>query len=73
MLNSEHILKHSKVQELINDQEQQFDLVVADQDFHESFFLFAHKFKCPLVTVGKFLSFPTIQTLTKLSSRNLRL
>lgn len=54
LINSEHVLTNGKVQELIKDQEKTFDLVFADQFNQESLYLFAHKFKCPLVTVGEY-------------------
>lgn len=55
LLNSEHVLKNAKVQELIKNKEKTFDLVFADQFNQESLYLFAHKYKCPLVTLGNCL------------------
>lgn len=53
LLNSEHVLKNQKVQDLIKNQELKFDLVLADSSCHESLYTFAHKFNCPLVTIGE--------------------
>ncbi|XP_013100404.2 UDP-glycosyltransferase UGT5 isoform X1 [Stomoxys calcitrans] len=49
---SEHALNDRKVKALIASKDQQFDLVILEQFFHESFLMFGHKFKCPVVTIG---------------------
>lgn len=53
LLNSEHVLKHPKVQELIKSPDKSFDLVLATQFNQESLYMFAKKFKCPLITLGR--------------------
>lgn len=52
LLISEFVLKDPKVQEFINNRNNKFDLVLIDQANHESLYMFAHKFNCPLVTFG---------------------
>ena len=52
LLTSEYALNDPKVKALIASKDQQFDLIVLEQFFHESFLMFAHKFKCPVVTLG---------------------
>lgn len=54
LLNTDHVLKNKVVQNLIEDNTKKFDLVVADHSDQEALFLFAHKFNCPLVTIGEF-------------------
>lgn len=34
----------------------QFDLVINEEFFHDSFLMFAHKFNAPLITISKCLS-----------------
>ncbi|KAI8130126.1 hypothetical protein FF38_01733 [Lucilia cuprina] len=52
LLTSEFALNNTKVKSLIASHDKQFDLVILEQFFHESFLMFAHKFKCPIVTIG---------------------
>ncbi|XP_017482517.1 PREDICTED: UDP-glucuronosyltransferase 2B13-like [Rhagoletis zephyria] len=52
LLTSEHALNDPKVKSLIASKDLEFDLMVLEQFFHESFLMFAHKFKCPVVTLG---------------------
>lgn len=49
---SEHALNDPKVKALIASKDKKFDLVILEQFFHESFLMFGHKFKCPVVTIG---------------------
>lgn len=68
LLNSEHVLKNPMVQELIKSQDKTFDLVFVDQFNQESFYLFAHRFNCPLVTVGEFMKLTFLSKLNQLNS-----
>ncbi|CAD7000184.1 unnamed protein product [Ceratitis capitata] len=52
LLSSEHALNDPKVKTLIASKDLEFDLVILEQFYHESFLMFAHKFKCPIVTLG---------------------
>ncbi|XP_011194876.2 UDP-glucosyltransferase 2 [Zeugodacus cucurbitae] len=52
LLSSEHAFNDPKVKALIASQDLKFDLIVLEQFYHESFLMFAHKFKCPVVTLG---------------------
>uniref|UniRef100_A0A034VV73 UDP-glucuronosyltransferase n=1 Tax=Bactrocera dorsalis TaxID=27457 RepID=A0A034VV73_BACDO len=52
LLTSEYALNDPKVKALIASKDQHFDLIILEQFFHESFLMFAHKFKCPVVTLG---------------------
>lgn len=40
------------MQQLIRSHTNNFDLVILEQFFHESFLMFAYKFRCPIVTIG---------------------
>lgn len=51
---AEHALKSFNVQKFIHDDSFSFDLVINEEFFMESFSMFAHKFKAPLLTVCKF-------------------
>ncbi|XP_054743786.1 UDP-glucosyltransferase 2-like [Anastrepha obliqua] len=52
LLTTEHAFNDPKVKSLIASRDLEFDLIVMEQFFHESFLMFAHKFKCPVVTLG---------------------
>ena len=52
LLTSEYALNDKKVKSLIESKDKKFDLLILEQFFHESFLMFAHKFKCPVVTIG---------------------
>ncbi|XP_053958144.1 UDP-glucosyltransferase 2-like [Anastrepha ludens] len=52
LLSSEHAFNDPKVKSLIASKDLEFDLIVLEQFYHESFLMFAHKFKCPVVTLG---------------------
>uniref|UniRef100_A0A336M393 UDP-glucuronosyltransferase n=2 Tax=Culicoides sonorensis TaxID=179676 RepID=A0A336M393_CULSO len=51
LLTTEHALQTSNVQKFIQ-REDHFDLVLSEQFFQESMLMFAHKFQCPIVTLG---------------------
>lgn len=55
LLNTENILKNKAVQNLIEDNTKKFDLVVSDHSYQEAMYLFAQRFNCPLVTIGKLM------------------
>ena len=48
-----HALENSFVQEFMRDDKMKFDLVISEQLFQESFLMFARKFNCPFITIGK--------------------
>lgn len=48
---TEHALKDPKVEKFIK-HEDTFDLIISEQFFQEAFLMFAHKFECPIVTIG---------------------
>lgn len=52
LMTTEHALKDVKLKQLIESQEEHYDLVILEQFFHEAFLMFGHKFKCPVVTIG---------------------
>lgn len=53
LLTTEHALQTTNVQKFIQ-REDHFDLVISEQFFQESMLMFAHKFECPIVTIGNF-------------------
>lgn len=55
LLTTEHALQTSNVQKFIQ-REDHFDLVLSEQFFQESMLMFAHKFGCPIVTIGETLN-----------------
>lgn len=53
-MSSEHALNDSKVQQFIHRNDLYFDVVINEDTYHESLMMFGHKFKAPIVTLGKF-------------------
>lgn len=52
LMNSEHGLKDKNVQAFIESDNDHYDLVISEQMNQETWLLFAHKFKAPIVTVS---------------------
>lgn len=48
-------LENENVQKFIKSTGLHFDLIVADEFFIDSFYMFAHKHKAPIVTICKLL------------------
>lgn len=48
---SDHALGDANVQKLINRNDLHFDLIINEEIFHDSFLMFGHKFKAPIVTI----------------------
>lgn len=53
LVTTEYALKHPNVQKLIASTDQHFNLIIAEQFYQESFLMFAHKFRAPVITLGK--------------------
>lgn len=53
-LSSDHSLNDSKVQEFIHRNDLHFDLVILEEIYHDSWLMFGHKFKAPIVTICKY-------------------
>lgn len=51
---SEHGLKNPNVQKFIAKNNDQFDVILAEQFFQESWLMFGHKYKAPIVTLSKY-------------------
>ncbi|XP_062553447.1 UDP-glycosyltransferase UGT5-like isoform X2 [Armigeres subalbatus] len=51
---AEHGFTRDNVREFIQNDNSHFDLLLAEQFFQESYLMFAHKYKVPIVTVGSF-------------------
>lgn len=51
---SRHGLENKYVQKFLNRNDLQFDLVVSEQFFQESWLMFAHKYKAPIVTISTY-------------------
>lgn len=49
-----HALEDKNVQKLINSTGLHFDVVILEEFFIDSFLMFGHKFKAPVVTICKF-------------------
>lgn len=52
---AKHGLESRKVQEMIKSHKGHFDVVVAEQFMQESWLMFAHLYKAPVVTLSEFL------------------
>lgn len=50
---ADYALNSTSVKEFINRNDLQFDLVINEEIFHESWLMFGHKFKAPIVTICK--------------------
>lgn len=61
LLTTKHALDDKGVQQLINDENSYFDLVISEQFAQESFLMFAHKFQCPFITIGENLNWIFIE------------
>lgn len=49
-----HSLSNSNVQKLIHSTGLHFDLIINEEFWADSFLMFAHKFKAPIITICKF-------------------
>lgn len=49
---ADYALSSANVQAFLKRTDQQFDLVVNEEFFHDSFLMFGHKFKAPIVTIS---------------------
>lgn len=52
LYSTEHALNDKNVGKFINSTNHQFDVIVLEQFFHDSWLMFAHKFKAPIVTIA---------------------
>lgn len=52
-----HGLKDKKVRELIQRNDIHFDLVISEQFFQESWLMFSHKYKAPVITIGNIIAY----------------
>lgn len=52
-ITAEHSLNSSNVQKFLHDESLSFDLVINEEFYMESFSMFAHRFKAPLITICK--------------------
>lgn len=52
-ISSMHGLESRNVQQLIHSENQHFDLIIVEDLMHDSFLMFGHKFKAPMVTMCK--------------------
>lgn len=50
-ISSEYGLSDRKVKEFIHRTDLHFDLVINEEFFHDSWLMFSHKFKAPIVTI----------------------
>lgn len=55
-LAADYALNSTSVKEFINRNDLQFDLVINEEVFHESWLMFGHKYKAPIVTICKYFS-----------------
>lgn len=54
-LMNEHAFQTKNVRKFIKNTKNRFDVIVNDEYFSESLLMFAHKYKAPIVTVGKLI------------------
>lgn len=50
---ADHAFNSTNVQKFLHDDSQNFDLVINEEFYMESFSMFAHRFKAPLLTICK--------------------
>lgn len=55
MATSRHAFERTNVKEFINRWDLKFDLVVVELFTHESWLMFGHKFKAPIVGLSKYI------------------
>lgn len=51
LTSSEHRLRDKNVQRFLHRDDLQFDIIISEQFFQESWLLFAHKFNAPILTI----------------------
>lgn len=56
-LSSDHALRNARVQEFIHNKNLTFDLVINHDVFHDSFLMFSHQFKAPVVSICNYENF----------------
>lgn len=52
LMTTEHAFNAPNVQTFLNQTDARFDVIVLEQFFHDSWLMFAHKFKAPIVTIA---------------------
>lgn len=55
-MSADYALSSANVQAFMQRSDQQFDVIVNEEFFHDSFLMFGHKFKAPLVTISMALN-----------------
>lgn len=56
-----HAFENSNVQKLVHSTNLHFDVVINEEFFQDSFLMFSHKFKAPIVTLCKYLQLLPIE------------
>lgn len=49
---TKYALENPNVQQFIEQDDNDFDLIISEQFFQEAFLMFAHKYRAPIVTIG---------------------
>lgn len=55
-MSADYALTSANVQAFLKRTDQQFDLVINEEFFHDSYLMFGHKFKAPIVTISMSIS-----------------
>lgn len=55
-MSADYALSSANVQAFLKRTDQQFDLVINEEFFHDSYLMFGHKFKAPIVTISMSIS-----------------
>lgn len=50
---TKHAFENQYMQQFIHSENQQFDLIIIEEIMHDSFLMFGHKFKAPIVSICK--------------------
>lgn len=53
LITAEHVLSSENVRNFVASNDHQFDIVINEEFFHDSFLMFGHKFNAPMVTICK--------------------
>lgn len=48
---AEYALENANVQKFIHNDHSHFDIIINEEFFHDSFLMFGHKYKAPIVTI----------------------
>lgn len=60
---NEYVFENPNVQKFVKSTDLHFDVIVAEEFLSDSFLMFAHKFKAPIVTICKYSNSLTVKNI----------